>query len=114
MSIRTDKVASAIRHALAEVLLTGSRDPSFAFCTITGVQVTADLRSATVTVSTLAKAPEQILKDLQDAAGFFRTRLGQTMYLKHVPEIHFVLDQSSELNLKISRIMKGHHETPDR
>ena len=114
MSIRTEKVASTIRHKLGEILLTGSRDPSFAFCSVTSVSVSPDLHSAVVSISTLAKEPQQVLKDLQDAEGFFRHQLGRAMYLKFVPELRFVLDTSAELNQKISRIIKADHETSDR
>ena len=61
------------------------------------VEVSRDLAHAKVfiTVFEEEKARESI-RALQNAAGFLRTRLGQRMRIRSVPELHFRHDDSVE------------------
>ena len=53
-SHRPERVSEVIRHAVGVFLTADVRDPRIGFVTVTGVEVTPDLRQATVYYSALA------------------------------------------------------------
>jgi ribosome-binding factor A len=75
------------------------RDPRVASLTsITGVDVSADVRHAKIHVSVMGTAEEQraTMAALQRATGFVRSKLGEELTIRHVPEVAFELDTSIE------------------
>ena len=54
---------------------------------------------------------EQTIKGLQSAEGYIRRELARTLNLRNTPEIRFVLDQSIEygvnMSKKINDVMSG-------
>jgi ribosome-binding factor A len=113
MSLRTDKFASTVRHALGEIFLHDLDNPDFKFISIALVDVTPDLKRARVAVSSFLPKVN-LLEELQAASGIIRSRLGKRMYLKYVPELVFVLDTAFELDQKLAVIDKeNRHETRD-
>ena len=49
---------------------------------------------------------EKVEKDLNNAAGFFRSILSQRLVMRHTPELKFIFDESIEYGQKIERIIK--------
>ena len=51
---------------------------------------------------------------LKSAEGFIRSRLAKTVNLRNTPQIHFILDQSIEYGVRMSKIIdevnKENHE----
>ena len=75
---RLDKINELLRQAVAELLLTKSKDPRLKTVNVTGVKVTADLKKAVVHYSTMAAEEERanIQKALVKASGFIRSSVG--------------------------------------
>ena len=48
---RVEKIQEFIQQELSKIILNGLKDPRVGFVTVTGVEVTGDLRSAKVFVS---------------------------------------------------------------
>jgi len=100
-SQRQLKVGEELRHALAWSLERGEiRDPAVQGVpvTVTEVRVSPDLKNATAFVMPLGGGAGEdtsiIVEGLNRAAPFLRRRVGETIRLKHVPKISFIIDQS--------------------
>ena len=97
---RSDRVAEAIKHEVGGILLHKIKDTRVdsARVSVTDVEVSRDLRHATVFVSILGNEDEQkaALAGLRSAAGFIRSEIGKAVQLRATPEVHFKLDKSIE------------------
>lgn len=94
---RPDRVAEAIREEVANFLAEGVKDPRVVgLVTVTGVDITRDLRHAKVYVSILGSDAERAatLDGLTSVASHLRPRIGRALRLRLAPEIQFQLDQS--------------------
>ena len=94
---RPDRVAEAIREEVATFLAEGVKDPRVVgLVTVTGVDVTRDLRHAKVFVSILGSDAERAatLDGLTSVASHLRSRIGRALRLRLAPEIAFKLDES--------------------
>jgi ribosome-binding factor A len=101
---RTDRVSDQIRVEIADILRRRLKDPRVGFITLTGVDLTADLRQAWVYVTVLADGDQadQAMATLGRAAGFIRGELGRRLKLRYVPELSFVRDRSVD---EVRRVM---------
>jgi ribosome-binding factor A len=105
---RSDRVAEAIREEVANFLSEGVKDPRIVgLVTVTGVDVTRDLRSAKVFVSILGSDAEKsaTFEGLQSLAGHLRSRLGRSLRLRVAPEIQFREDQSVTRAARIESLL---------
>ena len=107
-SHRPERVAEQIRQAVAAFLTSDVRDPRIGFVTVTGVEVTADLSHATISVSVMAHEEEKArsLEGLASAARYLRTELSRQLRLRTSPELHFRLDRGIEHAQRIDRVLK--------
>jgi ribosome-binding factor A len=104
---RTRRVGEQIQRELADLIHTELKDPRLGMVSISGVTVSRDLSHARVHVSVLGdeKQTTESLKILQHAAGFLRHRLGQSMRIRVIPELHFHLDRSLEEGARIGALI---------
>lgn len=112
MSERTERVAKSIIEELSRMLEQGEiKDPRIGFVTLTGADVSPDMRHAKVYFSSLgnSKAKARALEGLLSARGFIRTALGKTLRLKYVPEVTFVFDASVEAGARITKLINEIH-----
>ena len=56
---RTDRVSDQIRMEIADILMRKVKDPRVGFVTVTGVEVTADLKQAWVYVTVLQQGAQE-------------------------------------------------------
>ena len=92
---RPDRVAEAIRVEVATFLAEGAKDPRIrGLITVTGVEVTRDLRHAAVYVSIMGSDEERqsTLAGLDSLATHLRSRVGRSLRLRLAPEIAFHVD----------------------
>lgn len=106
---RSTRVAEAIRQEVASILLFRLKDarvPSERV-SVTDVEVTRDLRHATIYVSVLGPEEQQdeALRGLMSASGFIRTEVGKAIQLRATPELHFKLDNSLERGANITALL---------
>jgi ribosome-binding factor A len=104
---RPQRVAEAIREAVAEFLTSEARDPRIGLVTVTGVRVTPDLKRAVVAVMAHgdAEAQERSRRALIHAAGAMRREIGRRLRLKSVPELVFELDRELERAARIDKLL---------
>ena len=112
---RQRQVAELLHEEISLLIQRRVRDPRLGFVTVTGVEMSPDLRVAHVYVSVLGDEGdvEQSLASLRHAAGFFRHELGASLSLRYVPELIFRPDDTLERGLRIDQIIDSlHEETP--
>jgi ribosome-binding factor A len=104
---RPERVADIIRLELARVLREDVRDPRVGFVTLTDVQLSPDLRSARVFVSTLDDQDEQsTLEALERATPFIRRALARSAELRFTPRLQFVFDGSLATGSRVESLLK--------
>ncbi len=110
-SPRARRVADQIQIELSDIIGRRLKDPRRGFITLTGVDLTPDLKVAKVYVSALEPDDlERGLSTLKRAKGFLRYHLGRRIRLRHVPELHFFADQSVEQGQRIEELLRELHE----
>lgn len=101
---RADRVADQIRMEIADILMRKVKDPRVGFVTVTGVDVTADLKQAWVYVTVLQQGAQEAdtLDALSRAEGFIKSELGRRLKLRYVPALTFMKDTSVD---RVTRVM---------
>ena len=108
MSRRTERMESLIQVELGELILKRIKDPRVGFVTITGVEVTPDLKSARVYYSVLGKEREKAEAGigLEHARGFLQHGIAEALKLRLTPKLSFHLDESLEEGFRIDQILQ--------
>jgi ribosome-binding factor A len=111
MSRRTDRLSDLVRAELSELILREIKDPRIKLVSLTGVDVTTDLRRAVVRVSALGDDAqrEAAVEALRHARGFLRTELAHRLRTRVTPELVFELDRGAEHSQKISDLLESLH-----
>lgn len=106
-SRRVLKVAEAIREVVGMSILTDLKDPRVEHVTVTFVEVTSDLRQATVHVSVMGDEKKQklCLHGLKSATGFLQKKIGNRMDTRYTPRIVFELDMGVKKSAEINAIL---------
>jgi ribosome-binding factor A len=113
---RPRRVAEQIQRFLSSALIGGLRDPRLGFATVTGVEVSPDLKSARVFVTVLDPDPAKrkgSLDALNHAAGHFRHEMGRELRLRYTPTLRFEEDTSIERADRIERLIRTMHHDED-
>jgi len=112
---RADRVADQIRMEIADILLRKIKDPRVHSVTVTGVELTADLRIAHVFVTTMEseEAEREIFLGLSKAKGYIRAELGRRLTLRYLPEVIFKKDVSGIRGDRILRLLDSLHPHED-
>ena len=114
-SRRSDRVSEALREEVATFLAEGVKDPRVVgMVTVTGVDVTPDLRSARVFVSILGSDDEKrsTFEGLDAVAGHLRGRIGRALRLRSAPEIQFRPDDSVARAARIETLLAQLKQEP--
>lgn len=74
---------------------------------VTGVEVAPDLKTCKAFISVLGSDQEKkdTLEGLKNAEGYARHMLAKRLNLRNTPEIRFILDQSIEYGVNMSRLI---------
>lgn len=110
---RLERMNELLKEAVAELLLRKSKDPRLQSVNITGVKMTADLKKAVVHYSVLGgdEVKAATKAALAKATGFVRASVGETLGLKHTPEILFEFDRNLEYAQHMAKIFNGLSES---
>lgn len=105
---RSERVSELILEEVSWVIRNEVKDPGVGFITLTRVDMTPDLRHASIYVSIMGgdRAKRRGLRALNRARGYIRSALGRRVRLKYLPEIRFVLDRSLERVKRIDDILR--------
>jgi ribosome-binding factor A len=106
VSERTRRVDHLLQEEISAIIRRELHDPRVGFVTITGVDVTSDLRHAIVWASVIGDAKERraSLQVLGRAMPFVRHRLGP-LRLRRIPELHLREDDTAERGTRVMQLL---------
>ena len=105
-SIKNTRVNAEVQRELSNILRAGIKDPRVAPMTsVVAVEVAPDLKTCKAYISVLGdeKAQQDTIRGLQSAKGYIRRELARTINMRNTPEIRFIVDQSIEYGVNISK-----------
>ena len=105
-SIKNTRINGEVQRELANIIRGGIKDPRISPLTsVVAVEVAPDLKTCKAYISVLGdeKAQADTLEGLQSAEGYIRRELARTLNMRNTPEIRFILDQSIEYGVNMSR-----------
>jgi ribosome-binding factor A len=104
---RSQRVSDLLRKEIADIIMYKLKDPRIGFITVTGVDVTDDIKIARIYVSILKDEERKTtIAILNSAKSFIRSELSKRLRMKFIPSIEFRLDTSIEYGNKIERLLK--------
>ena len=105
-SIKNTRINAEVQRELSIILQNGIKDPRVAPMTsVVAVEVAPDLKTCKAYISVLGdeQAQQDTIRGLQSAEGDIRRELARTVNMRNTPEITFIMDQSIEYGVNISR-----------
>lgn len=118
-SIKNTRVNGEVQRTLADIIRKEIKDPRIhPMTSVVSVEVAPDLKSCKAWISVLGdeESRQATLAGLKSAEGFIRRELARTMNLRNTPELRFVLDQSIEYGVRMSKLIDdvtGHSNIGD-
>lgn len=107
-SIKNTRINGEVQKELGNIIRGEIKDPRISPLTsVVAVEVAPDLKHCRVYISVLGdeEAQKETIKGLKSAEGFIRTKLARAINLRNTPELNFVLDQSIEYGVNMSRLI---------
>jgi len=104
---RSQRVSDLLRKEIADIIMNKLKDPRIGFTTVSGVDVTDDIKIAKVFVSILKEEERTTsIEILNSAKNFVRSELSKRLRMKFVPTIEFKLDTSIEYGNRIEKLLR--------
>jgi len=106
---RINRISEEVKKVVSELIQNEIKDPRInGMPSVNKVSVTKDLRFAKIYISVLGSEEdkESTIEGLQSAKGFVRKEIGSRINLRHVPEPIFMLDESIEQALYMSKLIE--------
>ncbi len=107
-SRRLLKAAEAVREVVSTAILTELRDPRVRDVTVTGVEVSPDMRSAKIHVSIMGDEKRQNLGliGLRNSAGFLQSKIKERIDTRYIPRLVFEIDKGIKHSIEVARILR--------
>ncbi len=120
-SIKNTRINQEVQKELSMLISRELKDPRInPMTSIVAVEVAPDLKTAKVFISVLGDEQSQkdTLTGLKSAAPYLRGQLARGINLRNTPELLFVVDQSIEYGVSMSRLIDelnaASHRAPDK
>ena len=107
-SIKNTRINGEVRRELSAIIQNEIKDPRIhPMTSVVEVEVAPDLKSAKAYISVLGdeEAQKNTLAGLKSAEGYIRRALARTVNLRNTPEIRFIMDQSIEYGVHMSKLI---------
>lgn len=107
-SIKNTRVNGEVQRELSNIIRSEIKDPRInPMTSVVAVEVAPDLKSCKAYISVLGdeKSQQDTLAGLRSAEGYIRRQLAHTINLRNTPEVRFVLDQSIEYGVNMSKLI---------
>ncbi|WP_024294276.1 30S ribosome-binding factor RbfA [Lacrimispora indolis] len=107
-SIKNTRINMEVQRELSEIIRLEIKDPRIhPMTTVVSAQVTPDLKYCKAFISILGdeEAGKATIEGLKSAEGYIRRELARRVNLRNTPEIKFILDQSIEYGVNMSRLI---------
>ncbi len=105
-SLKNTRINGEVQRVLAEVIRGELKDPRVSpWTSVVSVEVAPDLKSCKAWISVLGdeEVRKSTLEGLKSAEGFMKNRIAKIINLRNTPEITFIMDQSIEYGVNMSR-----------
>ena len=106
-SIKNTRINAEVQKELCNIIRE-LKDPRIGIMTsVTAVEVAPDLKTCKAYISVLGGEEQQkdTIKGLKSAEGFVRRQLARNLNLRNTPELKFILDQSIEYGVNMSKMI---------
>lgn len=105
-SIKNTRINTEVQRELSNIIRSGIKDPRVApWTSVVAAEVAPDLKTCKAYISVLGdeKAQSDTIEGLNSALGYIRRELARTLNMRNTPEIRFILDQSIEYGVNMSK-----------
>ena len=107
-SIKNTRINMEVQRELSQIISSEIKDPRIhPLTSVVAVEVTPDLKYCKAYISVLGdeEAGKATIEGLRSAASFVRRELAHRVNLRNTPEIKFILDQSIEYGVNMSKLI---------
>ena len=107
-SIKNTRINGEVLRELSNIIRGEIKDPRInPMTSVVTVEVAPDLKTCKAYISVLGDEESQkaTLAGLRSAEGYIRRQLAHSINLRNTPEITFVLDQSIEYGVNMSKLI---------
>ena len=115
-SIKNTRINGEVQRELSNIIR-NLKDPRVGIMTtVTAVEVAPDLKTCKAYISVLGdeEAKADTMAGLKSAAGFIRRELARTVNLRNTPELRFIMDESIEYGMKMSKIIDDLNKSEEK
>lgn len=105
-NVKYTRISAEIQKELSTIIRGEIKDPRISPMTsVVAVDAAKDLKTCKVWISVLGdeKARTETLAGLKSAEGFIKNRLAKTINLRNTPELRFIMDESIEYGVNMSK-----------
>ena len=105
-SIKNTRINGEVQRELSRIISREIKDPRIAPMTsVVDAVVTSDLKQCKAYISVLGnnEEKEETMQGLNSAVGYIRRELAHSINLRNTPEITFILDDSIEYGVNMSK-----------
>lgn len=107
-SIKNTRINGEVQKELSNIIRGEIKDPRInPLTSVVAVEVAPDLKTCKAYISVLGdeKSQQDTIKGLKSAEGYIITMLAKSINLRNTPQITFILDQSIEYGVKMSKMI---------
>ena len=107
-SIKNTRINGEVQKELSTIIRNEIKDPRIhPMTSVLAVEVAPDLKTCKAYISVLGEkeAKEATIKGLKSAEGYIRRQLARNLNLRNTPEIRFILDESIEYGVNMSKLI---------
>ena len=105
-SIKNTRINGEVQKELSTIIRNEIKDPRIhPMTSVMAAEVAPDLKTCKAYISVLGEkeAKEATIKGLNSAEGYIRRQLAKNLNLRNTPEIRFILDESIEYGVNMSK-----------
>ena len=107
-SVKNTRSNGEVLKELSNIIRSEIKDPRInPMTSVVAVEVAPDLKTCKAYISVLGdeKSQKDTITGLKSAEGYIRRQLARTVNLRNTPEIRFILDQSIEYGINMSKLI---------
>lgn len=107
-SVKNTRINGEVLKELSNIIRSEIKDPRInPMTSVVAVEVAPDLKTCKAYISVLGdeKSQKDTITGLKSAEGYIRRQLARTVNLRNTPEIRFILDQSIEYGINMSKLI---------
>lgn len=107
-SMKNMRINEEVHRELSNIIRSEIKDPRInPMTSVVAVEVAPDLKSAKAYISVLGdeKSQKDTLAGLTSAEGYIRQELAKSVNLRNTPQIRFIMDQSIEYGVNMSKMI---------